>query len=124
MCCLFAVDDSFAESSRKLEQTCGQRVSQTAIERAVQQVGSAALGQQDQQLDDFLRHRKPAEAEVHPQRLYVAADGTKPKPVVSTGKASDLTGPSGILHVLIIRGRLDGICGWRRADVACSKLKR
>jgi len=50
MCCLLAVDDSFAESSRKVEQTCGQNVSRTTIERVLQQVGSAVLQQQDQQL--------------------------------------------------------------------------
>ncbi len=76
MCCLFAVADSFAESARKLEQTCGQRVSQTTIERVVQQVGSAALEQQNRGLEDFLSRRGPPEAAVHPQRLYVAADGT------------------------------------------------
>lgn len=76
MCCLFAVDDSFAESARKLEEACGQRVSQATIKRLVQQVGSAALRQQDQQLEDFFNRREPPEAQVDPQRLYVAADGT------------------------------------------------
>lgn len=76
MCCMLAVDDSFAESSRKLEQTCGQKVSQTTIERVVQQVGSTVLQQHGRRLQDFANHRQPPEAEVHPQRLYVAADGT------------------------------------------------
>jgi len=76
MCCLLAVDDSFAESSRKVEQTCGQKVSRTTIERVVQQVGSAVLQQQDQQFKDFVDYRQPPQAQVNPQRLYVAADGT------------------------------------------------
>jgi len=76
MCCMLAVDDSFAESSRKVEHTCGQRVSPTTIERVVQQVGSTVLQQHDRQLQDFFSHREPPKAEVHPKRLYVAADGT------------------------------------------------
>jgi hypothetical protein len=76
MCCMLAVDDSFAESSRKVEQTCGQKVSQTTIERVVQQVGSTALQQQDRQFNSFVNHRQSLEAEANPQRLYVAVDGT------------------------------------------------
>ena len=76
MCCMLTVDDSFAESSRKVEQTCGQKVSQTTIERVVQQVGSVVLRQQDQHFQSFLSNREPPKPQVKPERLYVAADGT------------------------------------------------
>ena len=89
MCCMLAVDESFAESSRKLEQACGQRVSQTTIERVVQQVGSTVLQQHDRQLQDFINHRQPPQAEVHPQRLYVAADGTTVPEIEAGTSAKD-----------------------------------
>ena len=75
-CSLLAVDDSFEQVSRKLDELFDQKVSDTTIERMVQQVGSIVLQQQDQMLEDFLSSREPPESEVIPQRLYVAADGT------------------------------------------------
>ncbi len=50
-CCLLAVDDSFAQTSRKLEELFGQKVSERTVERGVHQVGSVALGQQNQELN-------------------------------------------------------------------------
>jgi len=75
-CSLVAVDDSFEQTSRKLNELFGQKVSDTTIERVVQQVGSIALQQQDQELEDFSSSRQFPESEFTPQRLYVAADGT------------------------------------------------
>jgi len=75
-CCLLAVDDSFAQSSRKLEELLGQKVSERTVERVVHQVGSVALGQQTQELESFFQERKIPQAEAKPKRLYVAVDGT------------------------------------------------
>jgi len=75
-CSLVAIDDSFEQTSRKLDELFGQKVSDTTIERVVQQVGSIALQQQNQKLEDFSSSRQFPESEVTPQRLYVAADGT------------------------------------------------
>jgi hypothetical protein len=75
-CLLLAVDDSFEQTSRKVSALVGQDVSDTTIERVVQQVGSKVLKQQDQELEDFLSTRDFVEPHVTPQRLYVTADGT------------------------------------------------
>ena len=75
-CSLVAIDDSFEQTSRKLDELFGQKVSDTTIERVVHQVGSIALQQQNQKLEDFSSSRQFPESEVTPQRLYVAADGT------------------------------------------------
>jgi hypothetical protein len=75
-CCLLAVDDSFEQTARKLEQLFGQKVSPNTIERLVHQVGAVLLRQQDQELVEFKEDRKPPHAQVTPERLYVAADGT------------------------------------------------
>lgn len=75
-CSLLAVDDSFEQTSRKIDELFGQKVSDTTIERIVRQVGSIALQQQDQELEDFLSGRRFPESEAGSRRLYVAADGT------------------------------------------------
>ena len=75
-CCLLAVDDSFAETSRKLEELFGQKVSERTVERVVHQVGWFALQQQNQELENFRHTRELPESRVNPERLYVAADGT------------------------------------------------
>jgi len=75
-CCTLGVDDSFEQSSRKLEELFGQQVSDSTVERVVQAVGSVASRQQDQQLENFSLSRQFPEPEVTPERLYVAADGT------------------------------------------------
>ncbi len=76
VCCLLAVDDSFAQTSRKLEELLGQKVSERTVERVVHQVGSVALGWQTQELVSFFQERKVPKAEAEPERLYVAVDGT------------------------------------------------
>lgn len=75
-CCVLAVDDSFRQTSQKIEQLFGQKVSDNTIQRAVQQVGTVALKQQQQQLDEFLQRRQIPPTVVSPDRLYIAADGT------------------------------------------------
>lgn len=71
-----AVDDSFAESSRKVRELLAEEVSAKTIERLVHEVGGRVLQEQDRQLASFRQDRQPPAAEAHPQRLYVAADGT------------------------------------------------
>jgi len=75
-CCLLAVDDSFAQTSQKLEELFGQKVSERTVERAVHQVGSVVLTQQDEEINSFFTDRRMPQAEANPERLYVAADGT------------------------------------------------
>ena len=75
-CCLLAVDDSFAQTSRKLEELFGQKVSERTVERVVHQVGSVVLTQQYEELNSFFADRRMPQAEANPERLYVAADGT------------------------------------------------
>jgi hypothetical protein len=75
-CCLLAVDDSFHQSSRKIEAITGQKVSANTIEQVVHTVGSAATAQDGQQLQDFFKDKKIPEAQTRPERLYIAVDGT------------------------------------------------
>lgn len=75
-CCLLAVDDSFEQTSRKLDELFGQRVSANTIERLTHQVGAVALRQADKDLADIRRSRDVPDAQVTPGRLYIAADGT------------------------------------------------
>jgi len=75
-CCLLAVDDSYAQSSRKLEAFTGQKVSANTIEQVVHQVGSVAATQQTQQLEEFFKHKQIPESQGKPERLYIAVDGT------------------------------------------------
>ena len=75
-CCLLAVDDSFEQTSRKIEQLFGQKVSTNTIERLTHQVGTVFLQQADQELADFQSNRYIPRAQITPRRLYIAADGT------------------------------------------------
>jgi hypothetical protein len=75
-CCLLAVDDSFEQSSRKIEAITGQKVSDNTIERVVYQVGSVAQQQQNQQLQGYFEDKQIPESQDEPERLYVAIDGT------------------------------------------------
>jgi hypothetical protein len=75
-CCLLAVDDSFEQSSRKIEAITGQKVSDNTIERVVCQVGSVAQEQQNQRLQRFSDDKQIPESRTKPERLYVAVDGT------------------------------------------------
>jgi hypothetical protein len=75
-CCLLAVDDSFQQVSRKLEQLFGQRICDDAVKELVHQVGSVVLQQQDHDRQEFLTDKQLPAAQAHPQRLYISPDGT------------------------------------------------
>jgi NAD(P)-dependent dehydrogenase (short-subunit alcohol dehydrogenase family) len=75
-CCMVAVDDSFQQTSRKIEKLTGQKVSANTIDRLVHKVGSVAIQQQDQSLEDFFQHRQIPDSQSNPDRLYIAVDGT------------------------------------------------
>jgi hypothetical protein len=75
-CCMLTVDDSFEQTSRKIEAFTGQKVSTNTIERVVHHVGSVAVEQQDQQLQEFFKHKHIPEPQASPDRLYITADGT------------------------------------------------
>ena len=75
-CCLLAVDDSFEQASRKIEQFFGQDVSDDTVKQVVHQIGSVVLGQQDKQLNGFLADKQILATQANPEKLYVAVDGT------------------------------------------------
>lgn len=75
-CCLLAVDDSFEQVSRKIEQVFGQKVSANTVERLTHQVGAVVLQQADEDLTNFQKNREIPKTSVTPKRLYIAADGT------------------------------------------------
>lgn len=75
-CCLLAVDNSFAQTSQKIEELFGQKVSERTVERVVHQVGSVILEQQNQELDSFFGNRHIPDAQAEPERLCVEVDGT------------------------------------------------
>ena len=52
-CCLLAVDDSFEQVSRKVDQLFGQTVSDDTVKQVVHKVGSIVLQQQDQEGEFF-----------------------------------------------------------------------
>jgi hypothetical protein len=75
-CCVLTVDDSFAETARKIETLFGEKVSDTTIERLAHQVGSVSQRQQEQQRRRFEATREIPTSQARPQRLYVGVDGT------------------------------------------------
>jgi hypothetical protein len=75
-CCLLAVDDSFEQVSRKIEQVFGQKVSANTIERLTHQVGAVVLRQADEDLAIVHKDRHIPKARITPKRLYIAADDT------------------------------------------------
>ena len=75
-CCLLAVDDSFEAVSRKIKQLFGQSVSDDTVKAVVHHVGSVALRDEQQVLDDFLSTKRIPEAQFTPDRLYITPDGT------------------------------------------------
>lgn len=75
-CCTLAVDDSFAESARKIEQLFGEAMAATTVEGLVHQVGAVSAQQQEDQRQQFEATRQTPAGEAQPQRLYVSVDGT------------------------------------------------
>jgi len=76
VCCLLTVDDSFEQSSRKVEHILGQKISSNTIERLAHQVGTVALEEAKQELADFRKSRHVVQSQAAPERLYIASDGT------------------------------------------------
>ena len=75
-----AVDVSFAQTSQKLDELLGRKVSERTVERVVHQVGLVALDQQSQELESFFQESEITQAETKPERLYVAVRlGIKPE---------------------------------------------
>lgn len=75
-CCTLAVDDSFDESSRKVEALLGEKVSERTIERVVHHVGGVVLDRQNDRLQNYFQTHDPPDSQVQPRRLYIATDGT------------------------------------------------
>jgi len=75
-CSLLAVDDSFAEVSKKIGGLFGEAVSDTTVERQVHHVGSVLVQQQEHDLERFRIERGIPASQVQPDRLYVSVDGT------------------------------------------------
>ena len=75
-CCLLAVDDSFAETSKKIDGLFGEQVSDTTVDRLVHQVGAVSVQQSEQQRQRFDTERQIPAAQAQPQRLYISVDGT------------------------------------------------
>lgn len=75
-CCLVAVDESFEQASRKMEQLLGPKVSPNTIERLTHHVGTVLVRQADQALNDFQTSRCVPSCPGTSPRLYVSADAT------------------------------------------------
>ena len=75
-CCLLAVDASFEAVSRNIMHLFGQGVSDDTVKAVVHHVGSVAVREQEQALEEFLSTKDIPEAQFTPKRLYIAADGT------------------------------------------------
>lgn len=76
LCCMLAIDDSFEQTCRKIEAFTAQKVSANTIERLVHHVGSVAIKQQEQMLQDYFDQRRIPDSADKPERLYIAVDGT------------------------------------------------
>ena len=79
-CCMLAVDDSFEQTSRKIEALFGQKVSDNTIERVVHRVGSVAAEQAGQQLKEFFKHRHIPEPQARPTLRGYISPLTAPQP--------------------------------------------
>jgi hypothetical protein len=75
-CCLLAVDDSFAQTSRKVKSLLGRDVSARTIERLVHQVGAVQLADQQRQFAEVRAAHQTRQQQAQPCRLYVTLDGT------------------------------------------------
>ena len=72
---LLGAQGPFAPAADTLARLTGQRLSERTVERLTEQVGAVAAAQEAAQAAEIATWRAPP-AEVHPQRLYVAVDGT------------------------------------------------
>ena len=72
---LLAAHNSFAQASPMLQELPGIRVDDNTIAETAEQVGRVVLARQEAALAESRQRRRPPEAQVRPQRLYVSADG-------------------------------------------------
>lgn len=76
VCCLVAADDSFEQTSKKVDHLLGQKVCNDTIKDVVHYVGTAALTEQQKWRDCFVKDRQIPGSEYKPRRLYICPDGT------------------------------------------------
>jgi len=129
-----AVDDSFAQTSQKIEELFGQKVSERTVERVVHQVGSVVLEQQNQELESFSADRQIPQSEANPERLYLAVDGTTAHETdgwhevkvsaAFTGRMRALNALDVMSAGLTIRRLSAGIFGSRLVGAGCGRLKK
>lgn len=74
---LLAIQSSFDEAGRILQELQGVVVDDNIIANAAEQVGGTILSRNDACVKEALDHRTPPEAEVRPERLYISTDGAK-----------------------------------------------
>jgi len=72
---LVAAHSSFDQASRMVEELLGIRVDDNTIAETAEQVGRVVLARQEAAVAESRQRRRPPEAQVRPQRLYVSADG-------------------------------------------------
>lgn len=75
-CCLVATDDSFNQTSKKIEHLLGQKVCDDTIKDVVHYIGATELERQQKLRDSFTKDRQIPKAEHKPKRLYISPDGT------------------------------------------------
>lgn len=72
---LLGIQDPFEPAGRTLHELTGQRLSERTIERLTEALGAQAAQIEQRQAAALGEWKAPA-AEAHPERLYVAVDGT------------------------------------------------
>lgn len=72
---LLGTQGPFAPAAETLYRLTGQRLSERTVERLTEQVGAVAATQETELAEGIATWRAPP-AEAHPERLYVAVDGT------------------------------------------------
>jgi len=75
MVSLLAAQTSFDQVSRMVQELLGIRVDDNTIAETAEHVGKVVLARQDAAVAECRQRRRPPEAEVRPQRLYLSADG-------------------------------------------------
>ena len=74
---LLAAQSSFEEAGRTLKELVGVVVDDNTIAHTAEQVGGTILACNDVCVQEALERRRPPEAEVRPERLYISTDGAK-----------------------------------------------
>jgi len=125
-CCMLAVNNSFSETSRMVEEVFGQGVSDKTIERVVHQVGSVVLQQQRESLDTFRKDRQVPVCDARLKgcilRLTVRRctnrmAGTRARLGAFIGGMQVFADRNDIWGALTILSGSGGIYGWRLAGV-------